>query len=88
MLPGWLRNTTRQGILATPDSTYEWRRKGEHVKLILIRMRPAEAPKIEVYGRLTEILVIKNGRPPRGERPDHMLTMVAGTGFEPVTFRL
>jgi len=31
MLPGWLRNTTRQGILATPDSTYEWRRKGEHV---------------------------------------------------------
>ena len=32
MLPGWLRNTTRQGILATPDSTYEWRRKGEHVK--------------------------------------------------------
>lgn len=31
MLPGWLRNTTRQTILATPDSIYEWRRKGEHV---------------------------------------------------------
>ena len=42
MLPGWLRNTTRQGILATPDSTYEWRRKGEHVtnqmKLPLARL--------------------------------------------------
>jgi hypothetical protein len=33
MLPGALRNPTRQGILATPDSTYEWRSFGEHVKL-------------------------------------------------------
>ncbi len=31
MLPGALRKPTRQGILATPDSTYEWRRKGEQV---------------------------------------------------------
>ena len=31
MLPGGLHNPTRQGTLATPDSTYEWRRKGEHV---------------------------------------------------------
>ena len=31
MLPGALRKPTRQGILATTDSTYEWRRKGEQV---------------------------------------------------------
>ena len=31
MLPGALRNPTRQGILTTPDSTYEWMSFGEHV---------------------------------------------------------
>jgi len=33
MLPGALHNQARQGILATPDSTYEWRSFGEHVTI-------------------------------------------------------
>ena len=31
MLPGGLYNPARKGTMITPDSTYEWRRKGEHV---------------------------------------------------------
>ncbi len=31
MLPGGLYNPARKGTMITPDSTYEWRRKGEQV---------------------------------------------------------
>ena len=31
MLPGGLCNLAGKGTMTTPDSTYEWRRKGEHV---------------------------------------------------------
>ena len=31
MLPGGLCNPARKGTMINPDSTYEWRRKGEHV---------------------------------------------------------
>ena len=33
MLPGGLHHPAPTGTLITPDSTYEWRRKGEHVKV-------------------------------------------------------
>ncbi|WP_454887197.1 recombinase family protein [Sphingomonas oryzagri] len=57
-------------------------------QLILTPNEAGRGVKIEVRGRLAEILHIAQGRPPRGNRPDHMVVMVAGTGFEPVTFRL
>ena len=37
-----MHNPTRQGTLATPDSTYEWRSFGEHVTPALIEAWPRD----------------------------------------------
>ena len=65
MLPGWLRNT-RQGILATPDSTYEWRRKGEHVNVL---GQP-------IKGRITFWVRLDGVYLPGGERRRYMSSMM------------
>ena len=70
MLPGALRNPTRQGILATPDSTYEWRSFGEHVKATVI----AVTARQEIIGLVTlrtegtacELLTIDSFQPANG----------------------
>ncbi len=57
-----------------------------------VRLTPENgALKIELYGELAALLTL--GQPhknqhPRTNDPGVQVTMVAGTGFEPVTFRL
>src|SRR5262249_10055904 len=43
--------------------------------------------EIEVYGELAALINLANGHP-RSKGTGVQITLVAGTGFEPVTFRL
>ena len=54
-----------------------------------IRIHPGgEAPKIELVGDLARILSFANENPRRNKTAGVEVTMVAGGGFEPPTFRL
>ena len=48
MLPGALRNPTRQGILTTPDATYEWMSFGKHVNSFMKQPNQMTVAMIDV----------------------------------------
>ena len=44
MLPGDLCNPAQMGTVTTPDSTYEWRNFGEHVRADIVAKNYEMAP--------------------------------------------
>ena len=89
-----LAEVYRKKVENLTDALNEESTKAEAVEAIRelideVRLVPAgDALKIELYGELASLLQLGQNKHPRDMSSGVQITMVAGVGFEPTTFRL